>query len=492
MQNKKTKRKAKKSRKPKVYIPPYKIIILCSIVIIICMALLLVTTIKSSENPQNSSIQNRYQQTELSQNENSSGKKNETSAKSQRKSDKQKKKKETQKKVESEKQNQKKTESSKSEKNKTKKSSETAKTVNTEKIGKTEKKEDQAVSKNDKTENQISAKPEKPEKKESPKDESQNSDKTETKSSVKSEKPKQTESGSKTSDKSKNQNSTKSTKSTNQDSVKSENKKTLENQNKKIPETSKAQESENQKVPINPDNSKPKDKFNFPQAKNHAQIIFVFDDGGQNLSHLEPFLNLPIPITIAVLPRLSHSVESAQKIRKSGKELILHQPMQALNSKVNPGPGAITPQMTEDEIIATLFYNINEIGPVAGMNNHEGSAITADAEKMAVILKLANEEGIYFLDSRTNSETKVPYVANLMGYSYYERNIFLDNEKTKENALQELKKGLEIANKKGSVIMIGHIWSAAFLPDFLLEVIPELQEKGYTFSTVSASTAQKF
>lgn len=486
MQNKKTKRKAKKSRKPKVYIPPYKIIILCSIVIIICMALLLVTTIKSSENPQNSSIQNRYQQTELSQNENSSGKKNETSAKSQKKSDEQKKKKETQKRVESEKQNQKKTESSKSEKNKTKKSSETAKTVNTEK------KEDQAVSKNDKTENQISAKPEKPEKKESPKDESQNSDKTETKSSVKSEKPKQTESGSKTSDKSKNQNSTKSTKSTNQDSVKSENKKTLENQNKKIPETSKAQESENQKVPINPDNSKPKDKFNFPQAKNHAQLIFVFDDGGQNLSHLESFLKLPIPITIAVLPRLSHSVDSAEKIKAAKKELILHQPMQALNSKVNPGPGAITPQMTEDEIIATLFYNINEIGPVAGMNNHEGSAITADAEKMAVILKLANEEGIYFLDSRTNSETKVPYVANLMGYSYYERNIFLDNEKTKDNALQELKKGLAIANKNGSVIMIGHIWSAAFLPDFLMEVIPELQEKGYTFCTVSNSNAQKF
>ena len=91
-----------------------------------------------------------------------------------------------------------------------------------------------------------------------------------------------------------------------------------------------------------------------------------------------------------------------------------------------------------------------------------------------------------------NSETKVPYVANLMGYSYYERNIFLDNEKTNENALQELKKGLAIANKNGSVIMIGHIWSAAFLPDFLMEVIPELQEKGYTFSTVSASNAQKF
>ena len=270
----------------------------------------------------------------------------------------------------------------------------------------------------------------------------------------------------------------------NQSSAKDENKKTQEDKNQKIPETSKTDEIKKIEKKTN--------KFDFPLAKNHAQLIFVFDDGGQNLAHLESFLKLPIPITIAVLPRLVHSVESAQKIRNSGNELILHQPMQALNSKVNPGPGAITPQMSEDEIIATLFYNINEIGPIAGMNNHEGSAITADAEKMAVILKMANEEGIYFLDSRTNSETKVPYVANLMGYSYYERNIFLDNEKTNENALQELKKGLAIANKNGSVIMIGHIWSASFLPDFLLEVIPELQEKGYTFCTVSTSNAQKF
>lgn len=273
-------------------------------------------------------------------------------------------------------------------------------------------------------------------------------------------------------------------KNENQSSAKDENKKTQEDKNQKVQEISKPDETK--KI------EKKADKFDFPLAKNHAQLIFVFDDGGQNLAHLESFLKLPIPITIAVLPRLVHSVESAQKIRNSGKELILHQPMQALNSKVNPGPGAITPQMSEDEIIATLFYNINEIGPIAGMNNHEGSAITADAEKMAVILKMANEEGIYFLDSRTNSETKVPYVANLMGYSYYERNIFLDNEKTNENALQELKKGLAIANKNGSVIMIGHIWSASFLPDFLLEVIPELQEKGYTFCTVSTSNAQKF
>ena len=110
---------------------------------------------------------------------------------------------------------------------------------------------------------------------------------------------------------------------------------------------------------------------------------------------------------------------------------------------------------------------------------------------MATVLQFASQEGIYFLDSRTNVETKVPYVARELGYSYYERNIFLDNEKTKENALKELKKGLDLANKNGSVIMIGHIWSADFLPAFLQDVYPELKEKGYTFSVVSKSRARK-
>ncbi len=233
------------------------------------------------------------------------------------------------------------------------------------------------------------------------------------------------------------------------------------------------------------------DKYNFPAAKNNAQLIFVFDDGGQNLNHLAPFLKLPFPITVAVLPQLAHSREAANQIRASGNEVILHQPMQAVNASVNPGPGAIKPDMTESQIISTLFQNITELGPIAGMNNHEGSAITADAEKMAVVMKMCSQEGIYFLDSRTNVETKVPYVAGELGYSYYERNIFLDNEKTNANALKELKKGLDLANKNGSVIMIGHIWSADFLPAFLQDVYPELKAKGYTFSLVSKSRAKK-
>ena len=58
-------------------------------------------------------------------------------------------------------------------------------------------------------------------------------------------------------------------------------------------------------------------------------LIFVFDDAGHNMTQLQPFLELPFPITVAVLPGLDYSAQAAQKARTSGKEVILHQPMQA-------------------------------------------------------------------------------------------------------------------------------------------------------------------
>ncbi len=255
--------------------------------------------------------------------------------------------------------------------------------------------------------------------------------------------------------------------------------KTTEKQPEKIVEKNETVEK--------PKPVKQENKFNLPKAKNNATLVFVFDDGGQNLYDLQKFLELPFPITIAILPKLKYSAESAKRVRNSGHELILHQPMQAINRSVNPGPGAITPEMTEEEVRKMLLSNINEIGPIAGMNNHEGSAITADIAKMEVILKTASDCGIFFLDSRTNVKTVVPLVAKEMGYNYYERNIFLDNEKTRENALMELKKGLDIANKKGSAVMIGHVWSADFLPALLKELYPELVKNGYKFSVVSES-----
>ncbi|NLC93506.1 MAG: hypothetical protein GX677_08615 [Treponema sp.] len=260
---------------------------------------------------------------------------------------------------------------------------------------------------------------------------------------------------------------------------------------KPVPQTPIPEQTEDKKQKIEPQITK-KTSFEAPVAKNNAQLVFVFDDGGQNLSQLDKFLKLPFKFTVAVLPKLKYSIQAAQKTRQSGNEVILHQPMQSINLKINPGEGAIKPDMTEEQIKSLLIQNIFEIAPIAGINNHEGSLITSDKEKMAVVLQVASQEGLYFLDSRTTSDTAIPEVAKQLGYSFYERNVFLDNTKTKENILNEISNGLDIANKNGVAIMIGHVWSADVLPDILNEIYPELIKKGYTFSTVSNSSALRF
>lgn len=226
-----------------------------------------------------------------------------------------------------------------------------------------------------------------------------------------------------------------------------------------------------------------------PQAVRGAKLVFVFDDAGHNMSQLENFVTLPFPISVAVLPKIAHSAEAAARVRKSGNEVMLHQPMQAINAKANPGAGAILPEMSNDEVTATVRANIAEIAPVAGVNNHEGSLISEDEFKMMAVLEATKASGAFYLDSRTTSQTRVPQAAMELGMGYYARNIFLDNTKKRDDILNEIRKGLDVANKTGCAIMIGHVWSSDVLPSILRELYPILVSKGYTFSTVSKSGA---
>ncbi len=229
--------------------------------------------------------------------------------------------------------------------------------------------------------------------------------------------------------------------------------------------------------------------FVIPIANNGEELIFLFDDAGNNVDQLQKYLNLPFPISIAVLPGLPASVKCANEIRSSGKELLLHQPMQAIDKSINPGPEAIEPNMLTSEIRKLILHNLKEIGPVSGMNNHEGSLICENADLIEIVMDVAASQGIYFLDSRTTAATEVPQVAAKKSFPYYQRDIFLDNPETKEHILEEIKVGINIAHKKKSVIMIGHVWAADMLPDILINIYPILKEKGYKFCTISQSHA---
>ena len=230
-------------------------------------------------------------------------------------------------------------------------------------------------------------------------------------------------------------------------------------------------------------NSEPVVQISTPKvpAKKVADVYIVLDDGGHNLNHLQPFLNLDIPLTIAVLPELAYSKESALRIKNSGKTLILHQPMQAINLSTDPGPSAIMPEMSADQIRSLLTKNLDSLGIKVGLNNHEGSLITADTYAMKVVMEVCKERGMFFLDSRTNSKSVCKSVASEYGVKLYERNTFLDNTPSQADMIAMFKSGIEVAKKNGSVIMIGHVWSGKNLADVLQKMYDEYYPQGFIF-----------
>ena len=263
-------------------------------------------------------------------------------------------------------------------------------------------------------------------------------------------------------------------------------------------ESEKAGRENKAKKPENPiitDKPKPQEQEpdvsaypiqDLPELPSKGKLIFVFDDAGHNLEQLQYFLDLPFPCTIAVLPKLPNSRETARRIRAAGKELILHQPMQALNPNINPGDGAVKPGMDREEIKKIVASNVEEIGPIAGMNNHEGSLITSDEKAMEAVLELCKEKNIYFLDSRASSKSVVPQVAKKLNMNIWERAVFLDNKKDKAYMKKQIIEGLEIASQRGEAIMIGHVFTVD-LAILLKEMYSDLTQEGYTFSTISKS-----
>lgn len=227
----------------------------------------------------------------------------------------------------------------------------------------------------------------------------------------------------------------------------------------------------------------PPERVPRPAPKRRGAVVIVIDDAGNNIRELPPFLAFPGPLTVAVLPGLPHSAEAARLARAAGKEVILHQPMEAVGGQ-NPGPGALYAGMNEAEIRDILARNLDEVGPVAGMNNHQGSLITADERIMKIVLEFCRERGLFFLDSRTSAETVVPAVAAGLGMSVRERDVFLDNIPERAAMIRYLQEGLQKAEKKGSAVMIGHAWSSE-LASTLQDLYPELIEQGFSLSSIA-------
>ncbi len=161
--------------------------------------------------------------------------------------------------------------------------------------------------------------------------------------------------------------------------------------------------------------------------------------------------------TVAVLPNLSHSKQTALEARASGLEVILHLPMEPRELGFNnPGNGALLVAMGPEEIKRMIEEDLKTVPFSTGVNNHMGSRFTEDEGRMRTVLTLVKKKKMYFLDSRTSPHSVAGRLAAELGVRNADRNVFLDNTLDKTYIKGQITELVSIAKKHGSAIAIGH------------------------------------
>jgi len=97
--------------------------------------------------------------------------------------------------------------------------------------------------------------------------------------------------------------------------------------------------------------------FHHPRCR----IALIIDDIGYSYSRARQFLDLGLPITFSILPRLKKGRELASEIHNRGYEIMLHQPMEPYNRRVDPGPGALYVGDAPQRITHIMGGNISNI-----------------------------------------------------------------------------------------------------------------------------------
>jgi len=220
-------------------------------------------------------------------------------------------------------------------------------------------------------------------------------------------------------------------------------------------------------------------------AVRQKQIFLVIDDAGLDLAEIQQFMDIPVPMTIAVLPHLKKTGEVCTEIRRHrDKELILHQPMEAYDATKKTGDGAIYDRMNPAEISKILDQNFVSVRGAVGMNNHMGSRVTENEALMSAVLHYCRVHGLYFLDSKTAYNSIVPRVAGRQHVHLEERDVFLDIQHDRESVRRAWGSTVSKAREKGYVIAIGHIWSKETAMA-IRDSYQTLQNQGYTFHLLS-------
>jgi uncharacterized protein len=188
-----------------------------------------------------------------------------------------------------------------------------------------------------------------------------------------------------------------------------------------------------------------------------ARVAIVIDDFGPNVEIARRFVELPLAITVSILPHQQCSQEIAELAHAHHRQVILHLPMEPQGyPKVKPGKGALLLSMSGDAIHESLTSALDASPYFTGINNHMGSRFTENAAMMKTVLEEAKKRKLYFVDSYTSPRSVAASVAQQVHIPFRRRDVFLDNNPSEGAIRAQIRQVIRRAKIQGAALAIGH------------------------------------
>ncbi len=214
------------------------------------------------------------------------------------------------------------------------------------------------------------------------------------------------------------------------------------------------------------------------------RVAIIIDDLGYHLANGRRAINLPGPVAMSVLPGAPRARTLAQQAHASGKEVLLHLPLQAYDDDARAEPAEIVLDMSRARVGDTFQQALEAVPHAVGINSHRGSLLTRHPGHMAWLMQeIAAREQLFFIDSFTTHQSVALQIAEENGVDAERRDIFLDPDIDPASVEREFERLKELASKRGHAIGIGHPYPATL--ELLERELPRLAEEGFKLVRVS-------
>ncbi len=219
-------------------------------------------------------------------------------------------------------------------------------------------------------------------------------------------------------------------------------------------------------------------------ATSPPRIAIIIDDLGYRLDAGQRAIGLPGPIAFAVLPGSPLARALAEQAHDSGKEVLLHLPLQAKPNDTIQEPLGIRLDMSRSEFSETFEEALTSVPHAIGVNSHRGSLLTRHPGHMRWLMEeIQARDDLFFIDSFTTHESIALKVAVETGVDARRRDVFLDPDQNPDTVVREFERMKRLAKKRGSIIAIGHPYAATLT--LLERELPRLVGEGYELVTIS-------